>query len=57
MSDRLMDVDDVANYLGMPKSRVYNNWRAWKLPFFKVGQQLRCRRWDLEKWVARKAVS
>ncbi|RLV09052.1 helix-turn-helix domain-containing protein [Streptomyces griseocarneus] len=45
-----MNVDEVADYLGVPKSWVYGNWRSREIPFKKVGQGLRCRPGDLEKW-------
>ncbi|WP_405021507.1 helix-turn-helix domain-containing protein [Kitasatospora sp. NBC_00070] len=45
-----MTVDDVAQYLRTPKSWVYENWRREQIPFRKVGQALRCRHEDLEKW-------
>ncbi|WP_243469270.1 helix-turn-helix domain-containing protein [Streptomyces cinnamoneus] len=48
---KLMTVDDVAEYLRKPRSWVYDNWRREALPFKKVGQALRCRPADLEKWI------
>ncbi|MGK4908332.1 helix-turn-helix domain-containing protein [Streptomyces albus] len=51
--NRLMSVDDVAAYPGKPRSWVYENWKAQQLPFKKVGQALRCRPADLEKWLDR----
>lgn len=48
---RLMTVDDVADYLSKPRSWVYGNWKAEQIPFRKVGQSLRCRPADLEKWL------
>ncbi|RLU94774.1 helix-turn-helix domain-containing protein [Streptomyces griseocarneus] len=47
---RLLTVDEVADFLGVPKSWVYGNWRDQKIPFKKVGQGLRVRPSDLEKW-------
>jgi hypothetical protein len=57
MTDKLWNAQDVADHLGMPKDRVYDNWRAWDLPFFKIGQQLRMRPIDLEIWIAQKAAA
>ncbi|WP_305965182.1 helix-turn-helix domain-containing protein [Streptomyces sp. IMTB 2501] len=48
---KLMTVDDVADYLNKPRSWVYGNWKAEQIPFRKVGQSLRCRPVDLEKWL------
>ncbi|MCC2278511.1 helix-turn-helix domain-containing protein [Streptomyces sp. ET3-23] len=50
MGTKLMTVDDVADYLDVPKSWVYGNWRTRAIPFRKVGQSLRVRPSDLEKW-------
>lgn len=57
MDDKLLDIQAVAEYLDIPKSRVYDNWRAWGLPFFKIGQQLRMRPNDFETWISRKAAA
>ncbi|MCM2390337.1 helix-turn-helix domain-containing protein [Streptomyces sp. CWNU-1] len=46
-----MTVNDVAEYLSKPCSWVYGNWKRELIPFRKVGQSLRCRRNDLEKWL------
>ncbi|MFF5449217.1 helix-turn-helix domain-containing protein [Streptomyces sp. NPDC012888] len=53
MEHKLMTLDDVAPYLGKPRSWVYGNWRKEGVPFRKVGQSLRCRPADLEKWLDR----
>lgn len=51
MDNKLMTVDDVATYLGKPRSWVYGNWRKEGVPFRKVGQALRCRPNDLDRWL------
>ncbi|MFF3276132.1 helix-turn-helix domain-containing protein [Streptomyces chrestomyceticus] len=48
---KLMTVEDVAEYLNVPESWVYGNWKARKIPFRKVGQSLRCRPGDLDRWL------
>lgn len=48
---KMLRVDAVAQRLDMPKSWVYGNWRSLKIPFRKIGQGLRCRDADLEKWI------
>ncbi|MFH9074818.1 helix-turn-helix domain-containing protein [Streptomyces alboflavus] len=55
MRTKLMTVDDVANYLAKPRSWVYGNWQREEIPFRKVGQALRCRPADLEKWLDRQS--
>ncbi|MEV5872774.1 helix-turn-helix domain-containing protein [Streptomyces sp. NPDC052101] len=51
MRTKLMTVDEVADYLNVPESWVYGNWKRKEIPFRKVGQSLRCRPNDLEKWL------
>ncbi|MEU9126615.1 helix-turn-helix domain-containing protein [Kitasatospora sp. NPDC048540] len=51
-----MDVADVAEYLQKPESWVYGNWRRREIPFKKIGNQLRCRPADLERWIDRQAA-
>ncbi|WP_344635967.1 helix-turn-helix domain-containing protein [Kitasatospora cystarginea] len=50
-----MTVEEVANYLRKPMSWVYSNWRCEGIPFRRVGQSLRCRTGDLEKWLDQQA--
>ncbi|MGI5165111.1 helix-turn-helix domain-containing protein [Spirillospora sp. CA-253888] len=45
----LMTVPAVAAYLNVKVSWVYDHRR--ELPFFKVGNQLRARRTDLDQWL------
>ncbi|MEU9191865.1 helix-turn-helix domain-containing protein [Streptomyces hundungensis] len=52
-----MTVDDVAEYLVRPRSWVYSNWKREGIPFRKVGQALRCRPSDLERWIDRQAAA
>ncbi|MEU4211188.1 helix-turn-helix domain-containing protein [Streptomyces sp. NPDC026206] len=53
MRPKLMTVDEVADYLDVPESWVYGNWKTREIPFRKVGQSLRCRPADLERWLDR----
>ncbi|MGW2817574.1 helix-turn-helix domain-containing protein [Streptomyces sp. NPDC001415] len=45
-----LGVPEVAAFLGVRKAWVYDNWRERQIPFRKVGQGLRCRPADLERW-------
>ena len=50
--DRLLTVEDLAEYLGVPVTTVY----AWRYhsqgpPGFRVGRHLRFRRSDVEGWI------
>ncbi|MER6502297.1 helix-turn-helix domain-containing protein [Streptomyces sp. NPDC001455] len=48
---KLMTVDDVAEFLTVPKQWVYDNWKRKQIPFRKVGQSLRVRPGDLDLWL------
>jgi excisionase family DNA binding protein len=50
--DRLLTVQELANYLGVPVATIY----AWRYrhegpPGFRVGRYLRFRRSDIEEWL------
>ncbi|WP_433338794.1 helix-turn-helix domain-containing protein [Spirillospora sp. CA-294931] len=47
-----MSVSEVAEYLSVRESWVYDNWRAEGIPFFRIGNQLRASRVDLDDWLA-----
>ncbi|MER6255489.1 helix-turn-helix domain-containing protein [Streptomyces sp. NPDC001584] len=48
---KLLTVDEVAEFLSKPRSWVYENWRTEQIPFRRVGQSLRCRPSDLDRWL------
>lgn len=50
-SNRLLTVDELAAYLGVPKKTVYGCWRAWGLRGFRVGRYLRFRERHVEEWL------
>jgi excisionase family DNA binding protein len=50
--DRLLTVQELANYLGVPVSTIY----AWRYhgqgpPGFRVGRHLRYRDSDVQRWI------
>jgi excisionase family DNA binding protein len=51
-----MSVDDVAEYLAVSKSTVYDQWKTWGLPGFKIGKHLRFRQRNVESWLERQAL-
>ncbi|WSP90188.1 helix-turn-helix domain-containing protein [Streptomyces sp. NBC_01233] len=48
---KLLTVVEVAEFLSKSRSWVYENWREEQIPFRRVGQSLRCRPSDLDKWL------
>lgn len=56
-SNRLMSVEEVAAYLGVPKSTVYDRWERWGLTGIRVGRALRFRQRDVETWIDRQVIA
>ncbi|HKZ29218.1 MAG TPA: helix-turn-helix domain-containing protein [Acidimicrobiia bacterium] len=53
--DRLLTVEELAEYLGVPVATIY----AWRYrhegpPGFRVGKHLRYRSSDVDQWIQRK---
>ena len=54
-SERLLTVDEVAEYLNVDKFTVYRLLRQKKLPGFKVGNQWRFNHQMIEAWLMENA--
>lgn len=50
-ASRLLEADDVANYLGMRTDWVYREVRAGRLPHIRLGRAVRFRRESIEAWL------
>lgn len=48
----ILSLNELAEYLKIPKSTLYQLSEAGKIPSFKVGKQLRFRRDAIDKWIA-----
>ena len=55
-SNRLLSVDELAAYLGVPKKTVYGCWRQWGLRGYRVGRYLRFRERQVEEWLQSREV-
>ena len=54
----LLDVLELAEYLRVPQSWIYDNHQQLELPALKVGRHLRFRASDIEAWLeSRKRVT
>lgn len=51
MSDRLLDAEDVAALLNVPKSWVYESARTGAIPHVKLGKYTRFREPEVLAWV------
>lgn len=48
---KLLEADDVAEYLGMRTDWVYREVRAGRLPHIRLGRAVRFRRESIEAWL------
>ena len=55
-SNRLLSVEELAAYLGVPKKTVYDCWRQWGLRGYRVGRYLRFRERHVEEWLQSREV-
>ena len=53
MSEDILTIRDVAEYLKVTEKTVYGLTQKGKIPGFKVGGQWRFRRGDLDAWIER----
>jgi excisionase family DNA binding protein len=47
----VLSIDQLARYLGVPKSTLYGLVREGKIPSHKVGRQWRFRREAIDRWL------
>ena len=50
-ASRLLEAEDVADYLGMRTDWVYREVRAGRLPHIRLGRAVRFRRQSIEAWL------
>lgn len=50
-ASRLLEAEDVAEYLGMRTDWVYREVRAGRLPHIRLGRAVRFRRESIEAWL------
>ena len=51
--DRLMTLEEVAEYLRLSKDTIYRMAHAGTIPASKVGNQWRFRKEDVDRWIER----
>ena len=49
----IFSLNELAEYLRVSKSTIYQLSEAGKIPSFKVGKQLRFRKKAIDKWIAK----
>ena len=51
-----MDVEGVAEYLGLAPSTIYDRVRALEIPHARIGQLIRFRKVDVDRWLGENSV-
>ena len=49
--ETIYTIPEVAEYLKMSKSKVYDLVKKGRIPFIKIGRNVRIRKSDLMKWL------
>jgi len=53
----IFNLNELSEYLRIPKSTLYKLSEAGKIPCFKVGKQLRFRKTAIDKWISEQEKS
>ena len=57
MAEKLLTVEELADYVGVPKSTVYQwNYAGTGPRFLRVGKYTRYRQADVDDWLAERCV-
>ncbi len=56
-AEGLWSIEEVAAYLGIPKTSVYKMTSASTIPYLKLGGRVRFRKVDIDRWLDLLAVS
>ena len=56
-SNRMLSVTETAERLDVPVPTLYDRWRKWELPGYKIGKALKFRERDIEAWIERQRVT
>jgi len=56
MDEKIYTVPEVAIYLKMSRSKVYNLVQGRKIPHIKIGRNVRVRETDLKKWIEKNII-
>lgn len=55
MDSMLLRADEVAELLGLGRTKVFELIAAGELPLIRIGRSVRVPRWALEEWVRERA--
>jgi len=57
MKTDYLTIDEVSQYLKIPKSTLYKLTMSKKIPYLKIGKQLRFRKSTINKWAEKQENS
>ena len=57
MDEKIYTIPEVAAYLKMSRSKVYNLVQGRKIPYFRINRNVRIRETDLKKWIEKNIVT
>ena len=50
-NDYMLNMEEIAQYMSVKKSWIYQNWEREGIPLKKLGGQLSIRKKELDKWI------
>ncbi|MBL7197932.1 MAG: helix-turn-helix domain-containing protein [Candidatus Omnitrophica bacterium] len=57
MDTEYLTIDELSEYLKIPKSTLYKMTTTKKIPCVKIGRQLRFRKSAIDNWVEKQEIS
>jgi excisionase family DNA binding protein len=57
MDEKIYTIPEVAAYLKMSRSKVYNLVQGRKIPYIRINRNVRIRETDLKKWIEKNIVT
>lgn len=55
-SNKMISVKELAERLAISTDTIYDEWRSWGLPAYRIGKHLRFREREIEAWVDQQAA-
>lgn len=52
MAERLMSVNELAEFLGLHRATVSRCWHAWGLTGYRIGKFVKFRQREVEAWLS-----
>lgn len=56
MEKRLLNIDELVEYISVPKGTIYNWISQKKLPYIKMGRRIKFDKQDIDKFIETKKI-